>query len=248
MQPVRFEAALTYGRAPGEIEAEALIAAHGQTVRRIAWHVHSGISSAIAVEDLMQIGMVALIEAARGFEERGAAFGPYAAVRIRGAMIDHLRREARMSRAGMANRRLLAQTRRQLENRLQRRASDAELAESLGLDADAYAQLLASTIAVRQDSIDEIYHDCDIGFADLAESADSTLQAEEQRQHLAAALGQLGEREAMVLNLYFVEEMNLDEIGAVLGVGAARVCQIKRAALDRMRQLVAHLALAETGD
>jgi RNA polymerase sigma factor FliA len=230
--------ALTYAPRRSQDDADAIIRAHSQLVRRIAWHVHSRMSSAIEVEDLIQIGMVALIEAARTFEDRGIPFVPYASMRVRGAMIDELRRDARMCRSGMANRRRLAQVRTRLENTLGRNASDAEMATALELDSNAYHVLVATTQAVRQDSIDEVYSDHDIWFADIAEGADIALEKSQMRAMLAAHIATLAEREAMVLQLYFVEEFNLDEIGETLGVGAARVCQIKKAALDKLRTMM----------
>lgn len=230
--------ALTYAPRRSKEDADAIIRAHSQLVRRIAWHVHSRMSSAIEVEDLIQIGMVALIEAARTFEERGIPFIPYASMRVRGAMIDELRRDARMCRSGMVNRRRLAQVRATLENQLGRSASDTEMAEALALDSASYHALVASTHAVRQDSIDEVYSDHDIWFADMADTADTVLEQSQMRAMMAQNIATLAEREAMVLQLYFVEELNLDEIGETLGVGAARVCQIKKAALDKLRLLM----------
>lgn len=230
---------LTYGRTPAASNSDAMINTHVPLVRKIAWHVHSRMSSAIALEDLIQIGLLALVEAAKGFEERGAAFAPYAATRIRGAMIDHLRREARMCRSGMANRRELAKIRAGLEATLRRKASDAEMAEAMGLDSDAYHAKVATTQALRLESIDEVYSDHDAWFADIASGADGAIEESELKRDLAECLSNLGERDAMVLQLYFVEELNLDEIGEILGVGAARVCQIKRAALTRMRDMMA---------
>jgi len=153
-------------------------------------------------------------------------------------MIDHLRREARMCRSGMASRRELVRVRDELENKLHRRATDAEMAEAMGLDAESYHAKVASSLSQQIDSIDEVYSDHDSWFADLAAGADGEFEAAELRQNLAECLAELAEREALVLQLYFVEEMNLDEIGAALGVGAARVCQIKRSALTRMRKMM----------
>ena len=90
---------------------EALVRTHMQLVRRIAWHVHARVASAIDVEDLAQIGMVALVESANSFEDRGHAFATYATLRIRGAMIDHLRRHATICRAAIQRRRELTQVR-----------------------------------------------------------------------------------------------------------------------------------------
>jgi RNA polymerase sigma factor FliA len=216
-----------------------LIEAHSALVRRIAWHVHSRMSSAIEIEDLIQIGLIALVEAAQNFEDRGLAFAPYAQTRIRGAMVDALRRAARMGRAGMANRRYLAGIRARLEQEYMRPPSDVEMADATGLEPNAYQAMVASTQAVGQESIDDSYSDHDMWFADLADGADTALEKAQLREALVANLGKLSEREAMILQLYFVEELNLDEIGETLGVGAARVCQIKKAALEKMRTMMA---------
>src|SRR5687768_18425183 len=93
---------------------EQLVQAHMQLVRKIAWHVHARVASAIEVEDLAQIGMIALVEAANAFEDRGHAFATYATVRIRGAMIDHLRKSASICRSAMVRRRELNAARDQI--------------------------------------------------------------------------------------------------------------------------------------
>ncbi len=232
------DARLTYSEHPATNGPDILIQTHSQLVRRTAWHVHSRMSSAIDIEDLIQIGMIALVEAARTFEDRGIAFAPYAAMRVRGAMIDELRRDARMSRSGMANRRRFAAVRARLENELQRSVSDGEMMAALELGAEEYHAAIAATHAARQESIDEVYSDHDIWFADMGDSADTQLERTQLHAELARNIAALAEREAMVLQLYFVEELNLDEIGETLGVGAARVCQIKKAALDKLRELM----------
>jgi RNA polymerase sigma factor FliA len=229
---------LTYNRAPTAVRVDEVVRAHSAMVRRIAWHVHSRMSTAIDVEDLIQIGMIALVEASRVFEDRGVAFAPYASTRVRGAMIDELRRDARMARSGMAKRREISQIRARLENQFNRPATDAEMAEAMRLSPRDYQTALASTHSIRLDSIDEVYSDHSAWFADAGLGADSQIEESERRAILAQSIGKLNEREAMVLQLYFVEEMNLDEIGETLGVGAARVCQIKKAALERLRHML----------
>ena len=214
---------------------EDLVRAHMPLVRKIAWHVHARVASAIDVEDLAQTGMVALVEAANSFEDRGHAFATYATLRIRGAMIDHLRRHATICRAAIQRRRELAQVRTRLESRLGRGASEAEMAEEMGLSAADYRAMVDDSQAVHQESIDEVYSDHSMWFADIEERADETLDRERLQLAVAEAIRTLPERDALVMQLYFVEEMNLEEIGQTLGVGAARVCQIKKAALDKMR-------------
>jgi len=227
----------TYSRKPGT-SPDALVRSHMALVRKIAWHVHGRVASAIDIEDLVQIGMVALVESANGFEDRGHAFATYATVRIRGAMIDHLRRHATICRSAMARRREMAAARKRLEMTLGRSATEAEMAEEMGLDAADYRALVDDSRAVHQESIDEVYSDHSMWFADLGERADESLERDRLKQAVAEAIRTLPERDAMVLQLYFVEEMNLEEIGQTLGVGAARICQIKKAALDRVRVIL----------
>jgi len=225
----------TYGRRPNRPKAEDLVRAHMQLVRKIAWHVHGRVSTAIDVEDLIQIGMIALVEAANGYEDRGHAFSTYASMRVRGAMIDHLRRHASKSRGAMSKRRALLNAKAEFEKAHGRSPSESELAQALGLDGAAFRALLNETAATYQESLDEVYSDQSMWFADVEDRVDQTIEREELGAALAAHIAELPEREAMVLQLYFVEEMNLEEIGQTLGIGAARVCQIKKAALDKLR-------------
>jgi RNA polymerase sigma factor for flagellar operon FliA len=234
-----YEGGGTYARRPARPDPGQLAQAHMGLVRKIAWHVHGRVSSAIDVEDLVQIGMVALVEAANSYEDRGHAFSTYASMRIRGNMIDHLRRSATMCRSAMARRKEIAKTIARLTGELGREPSENQIAAAMGLTPADYRALADSSVAARQESLDDVYSDHSMWFADVEESIDQTLERRELGRMLAAHISALPEREALVLQLYFVEEMNLDEIGQVLNVGAARVCQIKKAALDRLRRELA---------
>jgi RNA polymerase sigma factor for flagellar operon FliA len=235
MQSAKLEVAnLTYGRKAGP-SPESLAQQYMPLVRKIAWHVHGRVSSAIEIEDLLQIGMVALVESANSFEDRGHGFAAYAQMRVRGAMIDHLRRHATICRSAMARRKVVVEARKQLEQKSGRAPSEAEVAAHLGLDAAAYRDLVDGTDSAQHQSIDEVYSDQSMWFADVSERADDMLERESLKKAIAACIADLPQREAMVLQLYFVEEMNLEEIGQTLDIGAARVCQIKKAALDKLR-------------
>jgi RNA polymerase sigma factor for flagellar operon FliA len=229
------ETPMTYARKPARTNQAHLITTHMPLVRKIAWHVHGRVSNAVDIEDLVQIGMVALVEAANSYEDRGHAFATYAGLRVRGSMIDHLRRNASQARSGMAKRKEIAKARAEVEARLGRAASEAELAEAMGIDAASFRELADAAESVRHESLDEVYSDQSMWFADLEEQADEQLDRGRLGEALAGHIAQLPEREAMVLQLYFVEELNLEEIGQVLNIGAARVCQIKKAALDKLR-------------
>lgn len=224
-----------YGRAPKKASQEELVRSHMQLVRKIAWHVHGRVSSAIDVEDLIQIGMIALVEAANGYEDRGHAFSTYASMRVRGAMIDHLRRHAAISRSAMVKRREMLKAKSDFEKTYGRSPSESELAQAMGLDGASLRTLIDETAANYHETIDEVYSDQSMWFADVEERVDQTIEREELASALAEHIASLPEREARVLQLYFVEEMNLEEIGQTLGIGAARVCQIKKAALDKLR-------------
>ncbi|HET8612667.1 MAG TPA: FliA/WhiG family RNA polymerase sigma factor [Sphingomonas sp.] len=230
---------MTYQRRPARPDPGRLVAEHMPLVRKIAWHVHGRVSNAIDIEDLVQIGMVALVEAANGYEDRGHAFATYAGMRVRGGMIDHLRRHAAQCRSGMLKRKEIAAARAALEAKLGRAATDGELAEAMGLDAAAFREMADAAESVRHESLDEVYSDQSMWFADLEERGEEALDRERLKEMLADSIASLPEREAMVLQLYFVEELNLEEIGQVLDIGAARVCQIKKAALDRLRKKLA---------
>ena len=164
----------TYGRKPARPKAEDLVRSHMQLVRKIAWHVHGRVSSAIDIEDLIQIGMIALVEAANGYEDRGHAFSTYASMRVRGAMIDHLRRHAAMSRSAMTKRREMLKAKADFEKTHGRTPSDSELAHAMGLDGASFRSLMEDTQATYQESLDEVYSEQSMWFADVEERADET--------------------------------------------------------------------------
>ena len=116
------------------------------------------------------------------------------------------------------------------------------MAEEMGLAAADYRAMVDDSQAVQQESIDEVYSDHSMWFADVEERADDAIDRTGCRTRSPRRSATLPEREAMVLQLYFVEEMNLEEIGQTLGVGAARICQIKKAALDRVREALSDWA------
>lgn len=220
-----------------EIDNDRLIVEHTPLVRKIAWHVYSRQSRSSELEDLIQIGLLALVEAARVYEERGYAFATYASTRIRGAMIDHLRKDSVKGRAGIIAARRIEDARRKLMQSLHRAPTSSEIADALGIAADEFFQLeqqAVLAITARPDDID----DSDAILADLDQpGADSLVDRADQSRALAIAIGQCSEREQLVLQLYFFEEMNLNEIAQILNISPARVCQIKSAAMKRIRDL-----------
>jgi RNA polymerase sigma factor FliA len=221
----------------GQRDVEGLVRRHLPLVRRIAWHIHGSMSAIVEVEDLVQIGLVALVEAANGFEDRGqVTFEQYLATRLRGAMIDELRRQATLTRGAMRRKRAYGEAVAALTAELGKAPSDAQLAERLGVSVDKLRVEYAGAEAVRFDPIDEVYSDEGPWFMSDEPDAFDQLAENDQRETLIEAISALPEREAQVIQLYYVEELNLEEIGQVLGVGSARVCQIKASAHGRLKK------------
>lgn len=217
--------------------AETLIAEYAPLVRKIAWQVFSRVARSSELDDLIQVGLIALIEAHRHYEERGFAFATYATTRIRGAMIDQLRREADVGRSAMAAQRELQAARATLEQQLHRAPTAAETAEAMGLSAEDFFALERSATHGRSTSLDELIDGGAFLLADERIGAGDACEQEDLVEALRACITRLGEREQIILQLYFFEELNLQEIGMALDVSAARVCQIKRdamAKIDRM--------------
>ena len=229
---------LTYSPRPRPADdMTALVRKHMPMVRRIAWHVHGSMSSAVDVEDLIQIGLIALVEAQASFEDRGqVTFEQYLLTRVRGSMIDELRRQATLTRGAMKRRKLYQETVASMTDATGRRPDDLDVAERLGITLEKLRTDYATAEPVRFENVDDVYTDEGPWFASEEPSPFDQLADSDQRDVLIAAIADLPEREQLVIRLYYVEELNLEEIGQVLDVGAARVCQIKKSAHDRLKK------------
>ncbi len=226
------------GHQPGTLEAMAK--KHLPLVRRVAWHIHGNMSSAVDIEDLVQIGLVALIESVSGFEDRGAVtFEQYLMTRVRGSMIDELRRQATLTRGAMRRRRAYHDTVTALTNETGNRPDENAVAARLGVTPEKLRIDYAAAEPVRFEPIDDVYSDDLPWFASDEPDAFEQLADADLRAALIGAISALPEREAQVIQLYYVEELNLEEIGQVLGVGPARICQIKAAAHAKLKKALA---------
>nr|WP_231621688.1 FliA/WhiG family RNA polymerase sigma factor [Sphingomonas sp. 37zxx] len=222
-------------------DVEALVREHLPLVRRLAWHVHGSMSALVEVEDLIQVGMVALVEAANSFEDRGAVtFRQYAITRLRGSMIDELRRQATLTRGAMKRRRAYTDALAALTHELGHRPDDLLIAQRLGVSVEKLRLEYSAAEPLRFDSIDDVYTDEGPWFMDDGPDAFAQLAEGDLRAALVAAIAALPVREAQVVQLYYVEELNLEEIGQVMGVGAARICQIKASAHARLKKALAN--------
>lgn len=219
-------------------DADELVQAHRGLVRKIAWHVHGRTQARSDIDDLIQIGLMALVEAARSYEDRGHNFSTYASVRIRGAMIDQLRRDMPFRRSSLVAARRIEAARDQLEQQWHRKPSNSEVAAALELEPAEFLALEQSAVLGATLSIDDDEAGIDL-LANLVQpGADVAAEQNDLAAALAAALTELAPREQMVLQLYFHEELNLAEIGAVMDVTPARVCQIKANALAKLAEVM----------
>jgi RNA polymerase sigma factor for flagellar operon FliA len=217
--------------AAGRGAADALVARHAELVKRIAYHLAGRLPPSVEVDDLVQAGMIGLLEAAAHYNAtRGASFETYAGIRIRGAMIDALRKLDWAPRSVHRKAREAAQVTRQIEEREGREARDAEVAGAMGLPLEEYNQILQDAATCHMANLDEA-----TGVTDRSADPEDETRRGALREAVAGAIASLPERERLVMSLYYEEELNLKEIGAVLGVSESRACQLHGQALIRLR-------------
>lgn len=206
-------------------------------VRRLAWHVHGSGHADLEIEDLVQTGLVALTECVRRHEsESDDGFAAYAKMRVRGAMIDMLRRNATISRGAMERRREMRDKGAALQIALGRPASSAELAAAMEMSEADLAALRVASTPLRFEGLEDCYSDSDPAFADDKPDSFDRLADAETRTRLTDAIADLAERHQLIVQLYFVEELNLSEIAEILSVSVPRVHQIKAQALAALRE------------
>ena len=219
--------------------ANELVRTHAVLVKRIAWHLKGRLPASVELGDLIQAGMIGLLEAAKNYAPgRAANFETFAGIRIRGAMLDELRKTDWTPRSVYRRLRDAMEAMRQIEAETGREAGEAEVAQRMGISASEYSQIMADASRSRVLSLDESDDEDGPGFEVSDEQAGtpaSRHEEEDRRVALAEAIEGLPEREKLLMSLYYDEELNLKEIGAVLGVTESRVCQLHGQALTRLR-------------
>ncbi|HSX51761.1 MAG TPA: RNA polymerase sigma factor FliA [Cellvibrio sp.] len=214
-------------------------------VKRIAYHMMMRMPASVQVDDLIQAGMIGLIEASQKYDaSRGASFETYAGIRIRGAIVDEMRRGDWVPRSVHRNARRVSQAVAAVEARTGRDATDAEVAAELGVELDEYFEMLQDSNGSRLFSYEETFgeEDSNIDASEHSSAFASPLEGIQRdglKKALANAISSLPERERMVLALYYDQELNLKEIGLVLGVSESRVSQIHSQAAARLRNKLA---------
>jgi RNA polymerase sigma factor FliA len=220
-------------------ETDAMVMRHAELVKRIAYHLAGRLPASVEVSDLIQAGMLGLLEAAGNYTaDRGASFETYAGIRIRGAMLDALRKLDWAPRSVHRKARAAAAAVREIEAEVGREARDTEIADRMGVPLQEYHRIVQDAASCRVSSLDDSSGEEDSLIGRIEdETADPFAEATDQgfRAALAAAIRELPERERLVMSLYYDDELNLKEIGAVLKVTESRVCQLHGQALVRLK-------------
>ncbi|WP_086934597.1 RNA polymerase sigma factor FliA [Agarilytica rhodophyticola] len=209
-------------------------------VKRIAHHMMARMPSSVQVDDLIQAGMIGLIEASQKYDgSKGASFETYAGIRIRGAIVDEMRRGDWAPRSVHRNSRRVADAINSIEKRTGRDASDTEIAEEMHVSLDEYYEIAKDSVSTRLFSFDEAYEEDE---SKILHSDNEALDGPSEKVHqramreaLVMAIDGLPEREKLVLSLYYEQELNLKEIGMVLEVSESRISQIHSQAAARLR-------------
>ena len=216
-----------------------LVERHAPLVKRIAHHLLARLPASVLVDDLIQAGMIGLLEASRNFDgSKGASFETFAGIRIRGSMLDEIRKGDWTPRSVHKNGRAITEAIRQVERETGRDARDVDIAEKLQVSLDEYHQMLLEVNSGKLIGIEDLGVTEDVVTTEQTKGSDTPfedlLQGSFQKA-LAHAITTLPEREAIVLSLYYDEELNLREIGEVLDVSESRISQIHSQAMLKLK-------------
>lgn len=232
--------------AAGQLDREQLVQRLAPLVKRIAYHMMSRLPSSVQADDLVQNGMIGLLDAIERFETGlGAQFETYASQRIRGAMLDGLRESDWLPRSLRREMRRIETTVNQLEQEGGRPPTETELADALGMPLADYQKMLQDARGHQLVYFEDLSGDGDEDFLERHFTDDEAdpvhmLQDVEMRQGLVAAIAALPEREKLMMGLYYEQDLNLREIGEVMGVTESRVCQLHSQAIARLRARLLH--------
>lgn len=226
-----------------KLNVEKLVREHEALVRRVAHHIYARVRSIVEFEDLLQVGLIGLIEAAQRYTRReGVSFENYAVLRVRGAIYDYLRKNSNLGRKTIATTKAVKFAQSELSQKFGRSPTRIELAEELSMtlnELSAWEQRLNSSY---HNSLQDEYDEYSMWFSTEEAPAEQLLDRGRLKEALLAALKALPQREALVLQLYYVEEFNIYEIAAVLEVSPGRVSQLKSMAFKKMQPLLKDFA------
>jgi len=213
---------------------------YSSLVKQVANHLAARLPSNIELDDLIQVGLIGLLEAHQNFDcQKNVQFEAFARIRIRGAMIDEVRRVSDLPRSVMKSIRDVNQARNELEQELGRAVSEHEIADHMGLSIHELQSQQHKNHTLQTTSLDYITennHSVEPLFSGL--TIIESLDKEALSQELIKAIDQLPEREQLIFSLYYSDELNLKEIAEVLGLTESRVCQIQKASMVQLKNIL----------
>lgn len=229
--------------AQGTLDKSRQIDQYIPLVRRLAHHLIAKLPASVQIDDLIQAGLIGLMDAINRFEEgQGAQFETYASQRIRGSMLDELRSADWMPRGVRQAQRKIETATMKAEQKLGRSASEKEIADVMGVSLEEYQDMLFDSRGAQLVFYDDYADDGDgEGYLDRQMDGDEEANPLEMlgdhrfRETLIQAIEDLPEREKMLMGLYYEQELNFREIAAVLGVTESRVCQLHTQAVSRLK-------------
>ena len=217
-------------------DKETLIKSCLNLVKKIAWYYHGRVKNIIEIDDLIQIGMLGLITAADNFIEKpGVTFSSYARIRIKGEIIDFLRKNSNLCRTTIINKQKYEKVYEDLQKNLNRDPQDNELVQSLNIDLNELHKWKEAFAANKLENIDSVYDEFSIWFLSKENDPEEKFNELELRNALLKALKKLEKVEALVIQLYYVEELNVYEIAKILELTNGRISQIKSIAIKKLR-------------
>ena len=218
---------------------EDLIKNNFQLVKKIAWHLHGRVQSIIDVEDLIQIGMIGLISAAQNYTPvKDASFSSYASLRIRGEILDYLRKNSSLCRSTIKMKKLTENAVENLNKKLGREPDTIEIAEEINIDHKKFLEWETAFQASTIKNIDDVYDEFSYWFVNKDDDPEKNINNKELKEILKKSLACLSEKQAMLIQLYYVEELNIYEIAKILDISTGRVSQIKSSALQLIRSKI----------
>jgi len=218
---------------------EALVKTHALLVKRIAHHLLGRLPQSVQLDDLIQSGMIGLLEAARNYDStKGASFETYAGIRIRGHMLDEVRRNDWVPRSVHRNSRKISEAVQHLENRLGREAKDVEIAQELEISLTEYHEMLQDSAGSHLYGFDDLGVTDDVLRGDPEKNStepQARVLQDDLMTHLSQVIEGIPQKEQLVLSLYYEQDLNLKEIGEVIGVSESRISQILSQAVLRIK-------------
>ena len=219
-----------------QLDRDQLINSNLEVVKRVAYYYAARVKGVIEVEDLLQLGMIGLIEAAQKYTSKeGIPFAAYARLRVKGAIVDYLRKSSNLCRGTIKRKQDYERAKQKIEKQLNRRPTSKEISTELHVDELTLASWEKDFAAAQSQSIEEAMEQYGDFLFSIEQGVEDKIYNDQLEKLLLQKLDMLNAQQLMVLQLYYVEELNVYEIAEILTITTGRVSQIKSAAIQKLR-------------